>query len=61
MKLSNLTSRVLTSFVLLILTFLIWIYDSLFYFTLILAGVFSIIEFFELNNNIFKKKINFYI
>lgn len=56
MKLSNLTSRVLTSFVLLILTFLIWIYDSLFYFTLILAGVFSIIEFFELNNKIFKKK-----
>lgn len=56
MKLNNLTSRVLTSLVLLITTLLIWLYDSLFYFILIVAGILSIIEFFQLNNKIFKKK-----
>lgn len=56
MKSNSLLNRVITSFVLLILMVLIWSYEVVFYYTFLLAGIFSIIEFFKLNNKIFKKK-----
>ena len=53
----DLKKRLLTSISLLIVLFLIFINNSFFLFSLIIFGIFSMIEFFSLNNKIIKSNI----
>ena len=51
----NLKRRILTSFLLILLLFLTIFFKPIFLYTLILTGVFSILEFIELIKKIYKK------
>ena len=53
----DLKKRFTTSISLLFLLFLIFINNSFFLFSLIVFGIFSMIEFFSLNNKIIKSNI----
>ncbi len=51
----NLKKRIITSFALLLLLFLIFFFDPIFIYSLIVIGVFSTLEFFNLVNRICKR------
>ena len=51
----NFKERLTTSLLLIFLTILIFNFKFLFVYTLIILGILSIIEFFNLNKRIFKK------
>ena len=51
----NFKERLTTSLLLIFLTILIFNYKFLFVYTLIILGILSVIEFFNLNKRIFKK------
>lgn len=57
----NFKERLTTSLLLIFLTILIFNYKFLFVYTLIILGILSIIEFFNLNKRIFKKNISIFI
>ena len=61
----NLKQRILTSFFLIILIYFIYTYKSILVFSLIVLGVLSLIEFFNISKRIFNTKfyellINFF-
>ena len=58
MIINNLKKRFYTSLILFFILTLIFIFDSVQIYFLILLGVLSILEFLKLTRNIFKKKIN---
>ena len=57
----NLKKRINTSLVLFSILFLIIYYNFILLFTLIILGVLSVIEFFDINNKIIKNKIYLFI
>ena len=61
MKKNNLKKRIITSFVLVFLIFLI--FDSLYFMisSLLIFGILSILEFFNLSKKIFDKKVYYFI
>ena len=53
---SNLKKRIFTSFILFFLVFLIFEFSIILVYSLLVLGVFSILEFFNISRKIFKKK-----
>ena len=60
MKLSNVKQRILTSIVLLLLVFLIYNSKMLLTYSLIVLGVISLLEFFNITKKIFKFKLYYF-
>ena len=58
---NNLKKRIYTSFLLFFIAFLIIKYDTILLYVLIIAGVYSIIEFLSISKKIFKKNYNILI
>ena len=56
---NNLKKRIYTSFVLLILVFVIFSFDIILTYTLLVLGVLSLLEFIEISKKTFKNKISF--
>ena len=57
----NLKNRVFTSILLLLIVILIFQINLFFVYTLIVLGVLSILEFFDITKKIVKKKINYFL
>ena len=54
---SNLKKRIYTSFILFFLVFLIFRFNFILVYSLLILGIFSILEFLNISSKIFKKKI----
>ena len=54
----NLKKRIITSLILFLLLFLIFFYDPIFIYSLIIIGIFSALEFFNLINRICKRLVS---
>ena len=58
---NNFKKRFLTSFILLSLVILIFNFNIILVYSLIILGVFSVLEFLELSNKIFTSKLILYL